>query len=79
MRLLHGCFSRSLNCAHGAKLRNAPHIECYMIDVVLIYDENLPQTFSKTGLVEKFIESSNGKKRIANIRHILNAKTKRIS
>ena len=23
--LLHGCFSRFLNCTHGTKSRNAPH------------------------------------------------------
>ena len=25
--VLHGCFSRFLNCVHGTKSRNAPHIE----------------------------------------------------
>ena len=25
--LLHGCFSRSLNCTNGTKARNAPHLD----------------------------------------------------
>ena len=29
LTLLHGCFSRFLNCTNGTKLRNAPHIRKY--------------------------------------------------
>ena len=30
LTLLHGCFSRFLNCANGTKSRNAPHIHIYL-------------------------------------------------
>ena len=32
VRLLHGCFSGSLNCANGTKSRNAPHLKIFEKD-----------------------------------------------
>lgn len=42
-------------------------IEPNAIDNVLIYGKHLPRTLYRTGVVESFIGSSDGKKRIANI------------
>ena len=70
--VLHGCFSRFLNCVHGTKSRNAPHIEGMASDADLFtptfvqtdiedghYDEIFPITsFDDTGLAE-FTEENN--------------------
>ena len=37
LTLLHGCFSRFLNCTNGTKSRNAPHIDYLSIIIIIIF------------------------------------------
>ena len=76
-------FSKRLNEVYLLELRehhlvkyHTSDIERNAIDVVLIYDEHLPQTLYKTDVVESFFESSNGKNELQISDNILNEKTK---
>ena len=47
--LLHGCFSRFLNCTNGTKSRNAPHIVYSVIAASIFSDNCLWYVFQEFG------------------------------
>ena len=44
LTLLHGFFSRFLNCTNGTKSRNAPHLSCHILLLELIFMLKFPES-----------------------------------
>ena len=45
--LLHGCFSRFLNCTNGTKSRNVSHLELSLCKFAIVTDEKINLTNKK--------------------------------
>ena len=63
---------------HKSKARNNIEQKCNLGDVVLIHEDNKPRITLKVGVIDSYLPSRDGIKRIANVRCLINEKQSEI-